>query len=133
MRSLGLLARHLLIVTTGSVLDALWIDNATFMSCAVDKKVQLCRIGDANPVRTFTGHEDEVNLIRLSKDQSTLASVSDDRTIRIWDMSMAQTQPIIPVGGTDPAQKCVLRGHVREVCSLGWCPNEGGPQHMLVT
>lgn len=121
---------------TGSVLDAVWFDNKTFISCAIDRQVNVCRLGEQPPIRTFIGHEDEVNLVRLSKDKTLLASSSDDRTIRVWDMSVVKDDAPIrpPIGQTDPAQKCVLRGHVREVSSLGWCPStDPAMQYLLVS
>lgn len=123
-------------VHSGSVLDAVWFDNKTFISCAIDRHVNVCRLGEQTPIRTFTGHEDEVNLVRLSKDKTLLASSSDDRTIRVWDMSAVKEDAPVrpPAGQTDPAQKCVLRGHVREVSSLGWCPStDQAMQYLLVS
>ncbi|KAG8883300.1 hypothetical protein FRB97_006864 [Tulasnella sp. 331] len=105
-----------------------------------DKIEQLLRVhnGDQHPIKTFLGHEDEVNIMRLSQDRTSLASSSDDRTVRVWDLAAWQAAGVdglvrAPKGQPDPYQKCVLRGHVREVCSLGWCPNENARQHLLVT
>lgn len=124
---------------SGSVLDAVWLDTKTLISCGIDRQVHVCRLGEQVPIRSFAGHEDEINLLRLSKDRSMLASCSDDRSVRIWDLAAWQatgpdTPTKYPVDQVDPVQKCVLRGHVREVCSIGWCPTaDGGPQHLLVT
>ncbi|KAG8900616.1 hypothetical protein FRB99_005947 [Tulasnella sp. 403] len=94
----------------GSVLDAVWLDSKTFISCSIDRHISICRLGEQNPIKTFVGHEDEVNLLRLSKDHTTLASSSDDRTVRVWDLAAwqaagadAQVRP--PAGQADPYQK----------------------------
>ncbi|KAG8920001.1 hypothetical protein FRC02_001215 [Tulasnella sp. 418] len=125
-------------VHRASVLDANWIDSTTFVSCSVDKLIHICRLGSTEPIRTFAGHEDEVNLVRLSKDKSLLASSSDDRTVRVWDLTIwkeegADAQKVYPPGVVDRVLKGVLRGHDREIGSLGWCPNPDGNEYILVT
>jgi len=102
--------------------------------------VHICEIGKTQPVRTFAGHEDEVNLIRFTSDKSLLASCSDDRTVRIWNITVWKEEgpdapAVIPAGTVDKACQCVLRGHTREISSMAWCPNgeTNTQQHVLAT
>ncbi|KAG8850576.1 hypothetical protein FRB96_009667 [Tulasnella sp. 330] len=124
---------QLLRVHNGHVLDAVWLDSRTFISCAVDRQINVCRLGDQHPIKTFLGHEDEVNIMRLSQDRTSLASSSDDRTVRVWDLAAWQAAGVdglvrAPKGQPDPYQKCVLRGHVRESGAVlfEWDCQQGG-------
>eukprot|EP00878_Enallax_costatus_P043147 GHUV01050890.1.p2 GENE.GHUV01050890.1~~GHUV01050890.1.p2 ORF type:complete len:101 (-),score=22.64 GHUV01050890.1:367-669(-) len=41
-------------------LDVDWRNHNTFATCSADKHIHVCKIGDDKPLKTFTGHEDEV-------------------------------------------------------------------------
>ena len=44
-------------------LDVDWKDDMTFSSRSIDKTVNICRVGVARPLKTYSGHSDEVNAV----------------------------------------------------------------------
>ena len=71
---------------TDPTLDVDWRDDDTFATCSTDKSIHVCQLGQDSPVKTFTGHEDEVNAIKWSPSGKLLASCSDDNTTKIWSV-----------------------------------------------
>ena len=71
---------------TDPTLDVDWRDDDTFATCSTDKSIHVCQLGQDAPVKTFTGHEDEVNAIKWSPSGKLLASCSDDNTTKIWSV-----------------------------------------------
>lgn len=61
-------------------------------------------------IPTLTGHSGEVNAIAFSPDGQTLASASDDRTIKIWNLNAQQ-------------ELRTLKGHLDWVYSLAISPD----------
>lgn len=55
-----------------------------FATASADNSINLCRLGEAKPIKTLRGHDDEVNAIRFDASQKLLASASDDLTAKIW-------------------------------------------------
>lgn len=83
-------------IHSDSVLDIDWLvskrvkgpsstrHELIFATASADNSINLCRLGEAKPIKTIRGHEDEVNAIRFDASQRLLASASDDKTAKIW-------------------------------------------------
>lgn len=67
-------------------LDVDWKDDSTFASCSTDKVIHVCQLGRSTPVKTFAGHENEVNAIKWDPSGELLASCSDDKTLKVWSL-----------------------------------------------
>jgi len=66
---------------------------------------------DVTPIRALRGHEATVYSLSFSPDNHTLASASQDRTARLWDLN-----------GMLPSYK-ILVGHGDEVLKVAFSPN----------
>ncbi|KAG0371647.1 hypothetical protein BGX24_001390 [Mortierella sp. AD032] len=95
----------------GAVLDVDWLDNTTFATSSSDGKVYVCKVGKAEPLRVFEGHKDEVNAIRWDPLGELLASCSDDKTAKVWNLSQ---------------NECLfdLTAHTEAVYDMTWAPRE---------
>ncbi|XRB03054.1 transducin [Pycnococcus provasolii] len=90
-------------------LDVDWRDDTMFATCSTDKTIHVCRLGLNRPLRTFTGHKDEVNAIKWDPSGRLLASCSDDKTAKVWD--------------TDAGELLHdMREHKKEIYTLKWAP-----------
>ena len=58
------------------------------------------------------GHSEYVSSVAWNKDGTLLASGSEDKTVKIWDMSSGS-----------PVEKCTLEGHSGGVRSVAWSPD----------
>ncbi|KAG2565299.1 hypothetical protein PVAP13_7NG062317 [Panicum virgatum] len=67
-------------------LDVDWRNNNSFATCSTDSMIYVCKIGEQRPVKSFIGHQSEVNAIKWDPTGSLLASCSDDGTAKIWSM-----------------------------------------------
>lgn len=92
------------------ILDVDWKDDITFATCSTDKQIFVCQLGSPEPLIQFTGHEDEINIIKWDPESTLLASCSDDRTARVW--SMDQTTAL-----------CTFKEHEKEIYTIKWCTN----------
>lgn len=75
---------------------------------------------DNVPLRTFTGHSDEVNAVCWSPGGRYLASCSDDHLAKIWTI--------------EDGLKYELNGHDKEIFTLRWTPtgiNSANPDKLL--
>ncbi|TKR72906.1 hypothetical protein L596_020290 [Steinernema carpocapsae] len=94
---------------TNSALDVDWLNDDTFASCSTDQTIQVCRIGFDKPLKTFSGHSNEVNAIRYDSKSELLASCSDDMSLKIWSLNH------------DDAL-FNLNKHVKEIYTIRWSP-----------
>ncbi|XP_059631093.1 WD40 repeat-containing protein HOS15-like isoform X2 [Cornus florida] len=103
-------------------LDVDWRNNVSFATCSTDNMIHVCKVGENRPIKTFSGHQGEVNAIKWDPTGSLLASCSDDSTAKIWSMKQ---------------ETCVhdLKEHAREIYTIRWSPTGPGtnnPNQRLV-
>lgn len=99
-------------------LDVDWKDDVTFASCSTDKTVQICRVGFARPIKTYTGHADEVNAVKWDPSGTLLASCSDDCTAKVWDINSPSNEP-----------KWDFKSHQQEIYTVKWSPTGPGSKN----
>ncbi|MBA0677735.1 hypothetical protein Goari_019125, partial [Gossypium aridum] len=112
---------------SGPTLDVDWRNNVSFATSSTDHMIYVCRIGETRPIKTFAGHQGEVNCVKWDPTGSLLASCSDDITakkvlMQIWCMKQ---------------DKYVhdLREHSKEIYAIRWSPTGPGtnnPNQQLV-
>ncbi|KAK8716642.1 hypothetical protein V6N13_043947 [Hibiscus sabdariffa] len=107
---------------TGPTLDVDWRNNVSFATSSTDNMIYVCKIGETRPIKTFVGHQGEVNCVKWDPTGSLLASCSDDITAKIWCMKQ---------------DKYVhdLREHSKEIYAIRWSPTGPGtnnPNQQLV-
>lgn len=90
-------------------LDVDWKDDTTFASCSTDKTVHICKVGVEKPLKTYTGHTDEVNAVKWDPSGTLLASCSDDCTAKVWDVGSDRK---------DPMQD--FKSHQQEIYTVKW-------------
>ncbi|KAJ9560139.1 hypothetical protein OSB04_005299 [Centaurea solstitialis] len=103
-------------------LDVDWRNNVSFATCSTDNMIYVCKVGDNRPVKTFMGHQGEVNAIKWDPTGSLLASCSDDSTAKIWSLKQ---------------DTCLhdLKEHTKEIYTIRWSPTGPGtnnPNQQLV-
>lgn len=67
-------------------LDVDWQSNTSFASCSTDMRIHVCKLFVDKPIKSFSGHSNEVNAIKWDPQGNLLASCSDDMTLKIWSM-----------------------------------------------
>ncbi|NWI88569.1 CIAO1 protein, partial [Pitta sordida] len=95
-------------------------------SASYDDTVRLYREEEDDWVccATLEGHDSTVWAVAFDRDGERLASVSDDRTLRIWRRFGPGNREGVACSGTDPTWKCVctLSGyHSRTIYDVSWC------------
>ncbi|KAI3773739.1 hypothetical protein L1987_48270 [Smallanthus sonchifolius] len=75
--------------------------------------IYICKVGENRPVKTFVGHQGEVNAIKWDPTGSLLVSCSDDSTAKIWSMKQ---------------DTCLhdLKEHTKEIYTIRWSPTGPG-------
>ncbi|XP_073122416.1 WD40 repeat-containing protein HOS15 [Henckelia pumila] len=97
-------------------LDVDWRNNTSFATCSTDSMIYVCKVGENRPIKTFSGHQGEVNAIKWDPTGSLLASCSDDSTAKIWTMKQ---------------DSCLLdlKEHAKEIYTVRWSPTGAGTNH----
>ncbi|KAA8522626.1 hypothetical protein F0562_013013 [Nyssa sinensis] len=107
---------------SGPTLDVDWRNNVSFATSSTDNMIYVCKIGETRPIKTFSGHQGEVNCVKWDPTGTLLASCSDDITAKIW--SMKQDKYVHD-----------LREHAKEIYTIRWSPTGPGtnnPNQQLV-
>ncbi|CAF0758546.1 unnamed protein product [Brachionus calyciflorus] len=98
---------------TAPALDVDWQNDTSFASCSTDQKIHVCRLGSHQPIKTFQGHQNEVNAIKWDPQGKLLASCSDDMTLKIWTLSR-------------DTWLHNLQAHNKEIYTIKWSPTGPG-------
>ncbi|CAI0461573.1 unnamed protein product [Linum tenue] len=107
---------------TGPILDVDWRNNVSFATSSTDNMIYVCKVGETRPIKTFAGHQGEVNCVKWDPAGQLLASCSDDISAKVW--SMKQEKYVYD-----------LREHTKEIYTLRWSPTGPGtnnPNQQLV-
>eukprot|EP00736_Rhodelphis_marinus_P008226 Rmarinus@m.17192 len=98
-----------------ATLDVDWRNNASFASCSTDRMIYVCKLGENKPIKSFSGHTDEVNAIKWDPTGTLLASCSDDFTAKVWNLKQ---------------DTCVhdFTEHSKEIYTIKWSPAASGPR-----
>eukprot|EP00258_Populus_trichocarpa_P045099 XP_024461118.1 WD40 repeat-containing protein HOS15 isoform X2 [Populus trichocarpa] len=98
---------------SGPTLDVDWRNNVSFATSSTDNMIYVCKVGETRPIKTFAGHQGEVNCVKWDPTGSWLASCSDDISAKIWSMKQ---------------EKYVhdLREHSKEIYTIRWSPTGPG-------
>ncbi|KAI5655229.1 hypothetical protein M9H77_32416 [Catharanthus roseus] len=107
---------------TAPTLDVDWRNNVSFATCSTDNMIYVCKVGENRPIKTFAGHQGEVNAIKWDPSGALLASCSDDATAKIWSIKQ---------------DTCLhdFREHAKEIYTIRWSPTGPGtnnPNHPLM-
>ncbi|CAN1310331.1 WD40 repeat-containing protein HOS15 [Linum perenne] len=107
---------------TGPILDVDWRNNVSFATSSTDNMIYVCKVGETRPVKTFAGHQGEVNCVKWDPAGQLLASCSDDISAKVIFCF------ILIVG-----QFCNFQ--TQEIYTLRWSPTGHGtnnPNQQLV-
>ncbi|KAI0375120.1 WD40 repeat-like protein [Pilatotrama ljubarskyi] len=107
-------------------LDVDWLSDSEFATSGSDGLVHILNINNPKPLKTFSGHKSEVNQLRCNPSRTKLASCSDDRTARIWNIED------IVYGRPQDDNVVTLTGHKAQVGNLAWSPSTHPGEHELL-
>lgn len=94
-------------------------DGKTAISGARDKEIQVWEVATGKPLKTLSGHTEQVYQVVLSPDEKQVLSVSYDKTIRIWDLASGKEVKKFE-GHTDGVQGVCYSPNGRTIFSASW-------------
>lgn len=121
----------------GAILDVAWRDDYILASASADSTIVLYGItgqpvddADDTPaqhrgqvLQVLTGHKDEVNSIRWDFARNDLFSVSDDLTVRVWNVQIThESQDGSEKWVANARTKLTLDDHSKEISCLAVVP-----------
>jgi WD40 repeat protein len=80
---------------TGFVSFVLFDGPHTVLACNSDTKCALYDAGSGKTLAEFSGHRNALVDVRLSADRTKLATLSADRTLRVWAMPTPDRRPLV--------------------------------------
>lgn len=77
----------------GSIWTMTLIENDKYvLSAGASGDIKKILFSDLTVVDTFIGHQDEINFIQVSSDETFMYTASDDRTVREWRLDLPDNQ-----------------------------------------
>ncbi|KAI4528777.1 WD40 repeat-like protein [Schizophyllum commune Loenen D] len=120
---------------TDCCLDVCWITDELCASCGADGRANILSVNQREPLKTLSYVPgNETIAIKANRDGTKLATCSEDRTARVWDISLIRASS--PAGedfpglGITDLRSVVLEGHEKGVSTITWQPAlvEGVPE-----
>ena len=124
---------------TAPALDVDWQSDTTFASCSTDQKIHVCRLGETRVVKTFHGHQNEVNAIKWDPQGRLLASCSDDMTLKVisrflenvFQRKFTFSDRFGHMSKDTPVHN--LQAHNKEIYTIKWSPTGPGTMNPNAT
>lgn len=105
------------------VYSVVWAsDNLRLASGGEDKRVLVWNHQTLEILQIFTNHFDFISDLSLNHSDRILASVSYDKTLKLWDIETisSSSRPTL-IRASSSERNCIC-GHQDEVLSIGFCP-----------
>ncbi|MDY6783601.1 MAG: NB-ARC domain-containing protein [Cyanobacteriota bacterium] len=97
----------------GSVLCVAFSADGQFWATGdADKKIDIWRVADGQPIATCIGHTNWVRSVAFHPQKNLLASGSNDSTVRLWKLDSEECECI-----------ATLEGHTDQVWSVAFSPD----------
>ncbi len=72
-------------------------DGRRLATASRDHTVKLWDLANGHEIRTYEGHDDEVNFVAYSPDGQTIASAGTDALIKLWDAASGKDQRTLKI------------------------------------
>ncbi|KAH3743445.1 Apolipoprotein A-IV [Pelomyxa schiedti] len=107
---------------SGVILDVDWRNATSFASSSARGPICICDLKSKKPTMRLEGHESEVNVIKWDPNGLLLASCSDDRTAKVWDIKNDRV-----------VCAHTFAEHTREIYTLKWSPGLFSANPLIAT